>query len=239
MSDFVDGGKDGDASALSSSSSSSGSGIQRKNLMKAKLFDSEVQQDIFPELAHGDASRNITLSDSSVIGEEMSARIRAQAAAVEDIDSALGGLSQWRNALKEGSSSSIDSSTMIGSENEKYAKLVAFVDEELKVSLNIDSDGKEGLHDQSHARLRALSKRRDAGGDEKAEGNFAHVISSNAELAHMRSSCLGKDYMGLENLEATKNQLLAELEMDEKQMAKLEKKLNRKRWDDIDIDGIP
>lgn len=235
MSEFVGDSGKSDSTSLSSSSTS-GTGIQRK-LMNAKLLDSEVQQEIFPDIAHVDISTNVALSGSSLVDEVMSARVRVQAAAVDDINSALGDLSQWRNALRESSSSSKDSNLTEGNENEKYAKLIAFVDDELKVSLTNESDGK-GLHDESHARLKALSQRRNVHEDDKAETNFANIISSNAELAHMRSSCLGKDYLGLQNLEATKNQLLAELEIDENAMAKLEKQLNERLDIDIDIDEM-
>jgi hypothetical protein len=234
MSEFVGDSRKSDSISLSSSSTS-GTGIQRK-LMNAKLLDSEVQQEIFPDIAHVDISTNVALSGSSLVDEVMSARVRVQAAAVDDINSALGDLLQWRNALRESSSSSKDSNLTEGGENEKYAKLIAFVDDELKVSLTSESDGK-GLHYESHARLKALSQRRNVHED-KAETNFANIISSNAELAHMRSSCLGKDYLGLQNLEATKNQLLAELEIDENAMAKLEKQLNERLDIDIDIDEM-
>ena len=56
--------------------------------MNAKLLDSEVQQ-IFPDIAHVDISTNVALSGSSLVDEAMSARVRVQAAAVEDINSAL------------------------------------------------------------------------------------------------------------------------------------------------------
>lgn len=211
-----------------------GSGIQRKNLMNAKLLDNEVQQEIYPEHSHDEGIRNISLSDNSAVGGEMSARVRAQDDAVQDLDSALGDLSLWRDAMKEQGDSLGSSGFIEGNQDAKYAKLVAFVDEALSSKAKVRSSGseEEELHDRSHARLQALSKRKDL--NEAEEGNLSTIVASNAELAHMRSSFLGKNYMGLNNLEATKNQLIAELEMDELHIAELEKRINSECWDEID-----
>ena len=208
----------------------SGSGIQRKNLMNAKLLDDEVQQDIFPE---GSSYVEEKLSESSAVKNEMiSARVRVQKDAVQDLESALGDLNSWRDTMK---GSSIETSELIAvNEDAKYAKWRAFIDEELYSTTKVhqSSTTQGGLSDNSYARLQALSKREDV--QEMKQDSLLGVITSNAEVVHMRSSCLGKEFMGLENLKATKNQLLAELEESELHMAELETRINSENWGEIE-----
>ena len=199
-----------------------GSGIQRKNLMHAKILDTEVQQEIFPP-DEGDGAIPLHVTGD----EEMMERARYHNSAVQDMDSALGDLSNWRINNSQKMSSNFASNLLDndGDDDKSSARLVAFINEELssgqsKVA-NQDAVQIALSTDIGYMRLKALmeksndEKKSDDSGDSNSSTFTNNLLHSNAEVAQLQSTNLGKQYTGKDQLEATRDALLAELEADD------------------------
>ncbi len=223
---------------------SRGSGIQRKNLMHAKILDTEVQQEIFPS-DEGDGAIPLYVTGD----KETTERVRYHNSAVQDMDSALGDLSNWRINNSQKMSSNFASNLLDndGDSDKSSARLVAFINQELSSGQSkvADQDAEQNAlsTDLGYMRLKALmersndEKKSDDSRDSSSSTFTSNLLLSNAEVAQMQSTNLGKQYTGKDQLEATRDALLAELEADDDAAAAM-LKLQKQLENDQDLEDI-
>ena len=122
----------------------SSSSLQRKNLLQARLFDDEVQQEIFPV----ENKKNVANEVSMQYNSDNNDIYRDQRSALDELNAAIGDLSSWQDARMNTDTSSstneFNFNALESDEDDVSAKLSAFIEEEL-------SHGTDGSNDSNRA----------------------------------------------------------------------------------------
>ena len=216
----------------------SSSSLQRKNLLQARLFDDEVQQEIFPV----ENKKNVANEVSMQYNSDNNDIYRDQRSALDELNAAIGDLSSWQDARMNTDTSSstneFNFNALESDEDDVSAKLSAFIEEELSHGTDgsIDSNRALGGIDQkgesSKERLKTLIK--EGGNRTKAVEvvDLSSLLLQDHQMTQLKSSHLGANFQGEKELEATKGDLLAQLEADDAAFEEIQAQLNASSWDE-------
>lgn len=209
--------------------------LQRKNLLQARQFDDEVQQEIFP------TGEKKNLFEGGLVGydgEEME-RVAHQKTAIQHVDSAMEDLASWRDARNaEKNSNELNFNALESDSDDVSAKIKAFVEEELASSApNKESAHKANYQDPNKQdRLHALIKENEEITKSNPVIDLSSLSLQNLQVSQMQLSRLGTNYLSETELKAAREKLMAQLEADDAALDQLKAKLNTS-WD-ADLDDL-
>ena len=215
--------------------------LQRKNLLQARLFDDEVQQEIFPVENKKSLAEDVTVQ----YDDEDNERFRDQKGTMDKLNTVMGDLSSWRDARirNKGSPSSTNNEfnfNALESDNDDVsAKLSAFIEEELFSG----AGGSRRVHridkkcEATKERLQALIRDSEVRTKATEIVDLSSLSLQNRQMTQLKTSHLGANFQGEKELEATKDHLLSQLEADDAAFEKLQAQLNASSWDD-DLDRL-
>jgi hypothetical protein len=216
----------------------SSSSLQRKNLLQARLFDDEVQQEIFPV----ENKKNVANEVSMQYNSDNNDIYRDQRSALDELNAAIGDLSSWQDARMNTDTSSstneFNFNALESDEDDVSAKLSAFIEEELSHGTDGSNDSNRALGgidqkgESSKERLKTLIK--EGGNRTKAVEivDLSSLLLQDHQMAQLKSSHLGANFQGEKELEATKGDLLAQLEADDAAFEEIQAQLNASSWDE-------
>lgn len=216
----------------------SSSSLQRKNLLQARLFDDEVQQEIFPV----ENKKNVANEVSMQYNSDNNDIYRDQRSALDELNAAIGDLSSWQDARMNTDTSSstneFNFNALESDEDDVSAKLSAFIEEELSHGTDGSNDSNRALGgidqkgESSKERLKTLIK--EGGNRTKAVEivDLSSLLLQDHQMTQLKSSHLGANFQGEKELEATKGDLLAQLEADDAAFEEIQAQLNASSWDE-------
>ena len=214
------------------------SSLQRKNLLQARLFDDEVQQEIFPAEDKKNPVKDVSIEHT---GGNVEA-IHNQRGVMEKLDTAIGDLTYWKNARRNTDMTRSTSELNFDeSENDDVrAKLSAFIEKELSLGTDESNDtnrtwgGMEQKSEGAKERLQALIKEGEARTKVTDIVDLSSLSLQNQQMTHLKSTNLGSNFQGEKKLEATKDELLSQLEAQDAAFEKLQAQLNASWSEELD-----